>query len=484
MLEGLNEPIVSRIRATCEEMSTSYSSEFSDAVEAVSLPMRVAVAATAAESAYEDPTGLLFELVRFLQRQDQSAKKLFAQAESKDSEGEKGWRLHDGALYKGNALYIPGDKAVTAQVIRMHHDNPLAGHFGKAKTFELIARKYCWEGMRNDIDEYVKSCAVCQKTKTRRHRPYGELAALPCPDRAWQEISMDFITDLPPSKRNACVYDAILVIVDRYSKMNRYIPTTKTCTAADLAVILRDEVVSRFGLPKGIVSDRGSLFTSEFWSEFCYETRVKRKLSTAFHPQTDGQTERANQTLEQYLRCYCTEYQDNWAEFLPQAEFAVNNSEHAALRMSPFCVVYGFNPDLITTPAPARDELLEERVPVATEIAKRLKEVHETLTERWRTASGQQAKYYNQNHDRKSYRVGDQVLLSTKNLRLQVPKKKLAARFIGPFQIRDAVGPQAYRLALPPRMRIHNVFHVSLLEPWTGREGEEHEESMPLADED
>ena len=160
---------------------------------------------------------------------------------------------------------------------------------------------------------------------------------------------MDFITDLPPSKRGDSVYDAILVIVDRYSKMNLFIPTRKSCTSADLAQILVDEVVRRWGMPSGIVSDRGSVFTSAFWADFCFEAHVRRRLSTGFHPQTDGQTERANQTLEQYLRIYCNDRQDDWAVLLNQAEFAANNSVHIALRMSPFRVLYGWDPDLETT---------------------------------------------------------------------------------------------------------------------------------------
>jgi transposase InsO family protein len=112
------------------------------------------------------------------------------------------------------------------------------------------------------------------------------------------------------------VYNAILVIVDRYTKMNIYIPTTKKCTSVDLAKILRDEIVRHYGIPNGIVSDRGSVFISQYWSDFCYESYVKRKLSTAFYPQTDRQTERANQTLEQYLRCYCSKFQNDWAELL------------------------------------------------------------------------------------------------------------------------------------------------------------------------
>ena len=153
-----------------------------------------------------------------------------------------------------------------------------------------------------------------------------------------------------------------------YTKMNIYVPTTKRCDSVELAKLLMDAVVRRYGVPKGILSDRGSLFTSQYWSEFAYEARVKHKLSTAFHPRTDGQTERMNQTLEQYLRCYCSEKQDSWPEMLAQAEFAVNNSVHYATRMSPFELLYGWNPEI--RDPPIRDELHEERVLAATERAR------------------------------------------------------------------------------------------------------------------
>ena len=206
---------------------------------------------------------------------------------------------------------------------------------------------------------------------------------------------------------------------------------------------------------------------------------MKHKLSTAFHPQTDGQTERANQTLEQYLRCYCNDEQRDWAELLPQAEYASNACENAALRMSPFEVVLGYQPSLTVT---SRDETTEGRVPAATERAQQLQDVTEKLKENWRQTTNLRAEYHDARHKRREYAVGDMVLLSTKNLRLPVPKKKMAARFVGPFKVLDTVGAQAYRLALPAQYRVHNVFHVSLLEPWNGRAGEEPAHPMPLAE--
>jgi hypothetical protein len=151
------------------------------------------------------------------------------------------------------------------------------------------------------------------------------------------------------------------------------------------------------------------------------------------------------------------------------------------MRMSPFRIVYGFDPD-IDVPTQARGEPSEGRVPAAIDAAKRVRDTHEELAKRWREASERQASYHNARHQAKTYKIGDKVLLSAKNLRLAVPKKKLAPRFLGPFRVLDAVWSQAYRLALPSHMKIHNVFHVSLLEPWYDNGEVAPEESMPLAD--
>jgi transposase InsO family protein len=434
-------------------------------------------AASRSEDPFSDPTADLTSVIQALQSKDDTLSSL--QKRSERAGETDAWSKHGGLWYFNKALYVPDDSATRAELMRVHHDDELAGHFGRNKTEELLRRKYYWPGLSEDVARRVASCSTCQIMKARRHRPYGDAQALRMPQRAWEEITLDFITDLPPSKLNSTVVDSILVIVDRYTKMNIFVPTTKRCDSVELAKHLMDAVVRRYGVPKGILSDRGSLFTSQYWSDFAYEARVKHKLSTAFHPQTDGQTERMNQTLEQYLRCYCSEAQDSWAEMLAHAEFAVNNSVHNATRMSPFSVLYGWNPEI--RGPPIRDELHEERVPAAGERARQMREAHDTLAKRWSEAQESQVKSQNKRQKPMQFKVGDRVLLSTKNLRLPGAKKKLSARFVGPFQIRDVVGSQAYRLALPTSYKIHNVFHVSLLELWNQRAGEEPAQPMPLA---
>ena len=323
--------------------------------------------------------------------------------------------------------------------------------------------------MIKDVKAYIASCNVCQRVKVPRHRPYGELQVLPQLEGPWQQVTMDFITGLPPSKRRGCIYEAILVIVDRYTKMARYITTTKTVTAVELAELFYEEVICRFGVPKGAVSDRGSVFTSAFWSEMCYYLKMKRRLSTAFHPQTDGQTERQNQTLEHYLRCYCSEEQDNWTNLLPLAEFAYNNGTQASIGCSPFYAMYAYHPEVRFE---VEGNSRKEEVPAAKDRVKIIYDICEALLQRWENVIKSQAKYYDAKHKPKTYNVGDLVMLSTKNLRQKRPSRKLSHKFIGPFRIQDLVRKQAYQLTLLLSYQIHNVFYVSHLEPYKRRHGD------------
>lgn len=477
--EATLEPLIQRFRAGEGLMRLASEQHGNGPTDESPIVRAVVNTAARHEDAFGDPDKDLASIILTLQQKDQAQIEILRKSERGGSE-DQAWSQKDGFWYRGQTLYVPGDSATRAELMRIHHDDALAGHFGRDKTEALLRRKYWWPSLAKDVAERVATCQTCQLMKPRRHRPWGEAQALSMPERAWQEITMDFITDLPPGKLYGRVVDAILVIVDRYTKMNIYVATTKRCDSVELAGILVEAVVRKFGVPRGILTDRGSLFTSQYWSDFAYEARVKHKLSTAFHPQTDGQTERMNQTLEQYLRCYCSEEQDSWPQALAQAEFAVNNSVHHALRMSPFEVLYGWSPEIHGPPI--RDGSQEGKVPAAAERARQMREAHDKLARRWRETQLTQKKHQNARTQPRQFKVGDKVLLSTKNLRMPGAKRKLDARFIGPFQVRDAIGSQAYRLALPSSYKIHNVFHVSLLEPWRQRAGEEPADPMPLAE--
>jgi len=198
--------------------------------------------------------------------------------------------------------------------------------------------------------------------------------------------------------------------------------------------------------------------------------KARRQLSTAFHPQTDGQTERQNQTLEHYLRCYVGYRQDDWVDWIPQAEFTYNNTVHASTGTTPFYAMYGYHPDFTWD---VEDDIPEGEAPAARRRAAAINAEREKLKERLQHAVDYQAKWYNKSHTPRHFRVGDKVLLSSKNIRLSRPSKKLDFRFLGPFEITAARGTQAYRLDLPKTLgAIHPVFHVSLLEPYHARAGE------------
>ena len=207
---------------------------------------------------------------------------------------------------------------------------------------------------------------------------------------------MDMIVGLPLSADgDSKAYDAILVVVDRFTKMAKYIPIRQTLTAAELAELFHRHIVCSFGPPASIISDRGSVFTSQFWASLYFYMKARRKLSTAFHPQTDGQTERQNQILEQYLRCYINYRQDDWVKWIPLAEFTHNNAEHSSTGVSPFYALYGYNP---TFTWDVEVDVPEGEAPVAHERAAAIEAERAILAEHLRKAVEYQAKYYNERH--------------------------------------------------------------------------------------
>lgn len=187
----------------------------------------------------------------------------------------------------------------------------------------------------------------------------------------------------------------ILVVVDRYTKMVQYLPVTKKINAAQLEKLIYKEIFLWYGAPDSIVTHRGSVFTSAFWSQVCYLTKVKLRLSTVFHPQTDGQTEQQNQTLEHYLSVYCCKQQDNWAELLFVAEFAYQQSQHKMLGISLFMAMYGYNPRLKLS---TEDSPPGWEVPEAKERVKQIHKLWESFSKPWQALAESQAKTYNKKH--------------------------------------------------------------------------------------
>lgn len=366
------------------------------------------------------------------------------------------YSIKDGLLFHQDKLYIPEDEPLRTQILQQAHDSTMAGHPGRDKTLSNLKRYFFWPGMATATEKYIRSCDICQRTKIPRRQPYGKLQPLPIPGGPWQSISMDHITQLPSSNG----FDAILVIVDRFTKMAHFIPANSTDNSQKLASQLWSHVFSRHGLPSDIVSDRGTLFTSNFFKEILHQSGIKSNLSTAYHPQTDGQTERVNQVLEQFLRVYCDFKQDDWSTLLPHAEFCYNNTSHSSTGTSPFYLAYGYHPRTNLTPFTSTIPNADKHVQYLIKVRK---DAHKCLEAAQVRAIRTTDRHRNTHPD---FQTGQQVLLSKDHIHSVRPSSKLDHRFLGPFKIIEAVGPRAFRLELPPTIKIHNVFHVSRLQPY------------------
>ncbi|KAJ1044171.1 hypothetical protein NDA10_003880 [Ustilago hordei] len=293
------------------------------------------------------------------------------------------------------------------------------------------------------------------RTNNRHSRSAKE--PLATPDRPWGSISLDFIEGLPPSKN----YDSILVIVDRLTKFAILAPTHKTVTAKQTAVLLYGHMVRLFGYPDHMVSDRGRQFISGAWKAFAEQMGVKHSLSTAYHPQTDGQTERVNQVVEQYLRMYCNYEQNDWADLLDTAAFVYNNTVHNSIGVSPFFACYGWNPKA----HPDIPQRLGVNDPGRFEYLMDGKERCKYLQEQIREAQRRTVDQYNRKHKDIEFKVGDMVYINRRNWKTRRPTPKLDTRFARPYPVQERVGRRAYRITLPANLRVHDVFHVSMLEP-------------------
>ena len=370
-------------------------------------------------------------------------------------------------------IVVPDVDTLRHDLLTEMHAPTYSGHVGTHRTLHAIQRTFTWKGIHAAVKDFVTKCHECQRNKSSNQRPVGKLQSVEIPERMWECISMDLITHLPVSQTGL---DAIIVFVDKLSKMVRLAAVPTTVSAEGVAKCFVDNVFRSHGLPTKIVSDRDARFTGNFMTEVTRILQIRQAMSTSFHPQTDGQTERTNRTLEDMLRHYVNPYQNDWDEFLPVVEFAVNNSWQASVQNTPFFLNYGQHPF-----TPIMVEASKEiRVPAAQNFvqkhADRLTHAKACL----QAAQDRQQAYANKTRrDVKEFRVGDDVLLSTKNLKFKNKGStpKFMPKYIGPFKVTKLVGPRkagteivtvttALQLELPPLMRVHNVFHVSMVKPY------------------
>ncbi|KAD4384249.1 hypothetical protein E3N88_24417 [Mikania micrantha] len=338
-------------------------------------------------------------------------------------------------LYKGRVV-VPADPSIRNNILREAHATPIGGHGGFLKTYKRVMLQFFWPNLKHDVRKYVQDCLICQQQKYETLAPAGLLQPLPIPNRVWEDISIDFIVGLPVSNR----VDTILVVVDRLSKYAHFLPLKHPFTAKMVAAIFCKEVVRLHGYPRSIVSDRDAIFLSNFWQELFRLGHTSLKMSTSYHPQTDGQTEVVNRCLEAYLRCFANEQPKNGVPSYPPT-------------LRPYVSGETNNAEL-ETQLLLRDDMLQ------------------LLRANLQKAQDRMKAQADQKRRELSFQVGDAVFLRIQPYRQRSLAKKrfekLSPRFYGPYLITKKVGPVAYELALPEDSRIHPVFHVSMLKPARG----------------
>ncbi|KAD4982217.1 hypothetical protein E3N88_18888 [Mikania micrantha] len=339
------------------------------------------------------------------------------------------------------------------------HKSRYSIHPGADKMYKDLRDFYWWPGMKRNVLEYVDRCLTCLKVKAEHQRPSGLLQQPEIPMWKWDQISMDFITKLPRTSRN---HDSIWVIVDRLTKSAHFLPIREDYSMDRLAKLYVNEIVSRHGVPISIISDRDSRFMSRFWQTLQNALGTQINMSTSYHPQTDGQTERTNQTLEDMLRSCVIDFGGSWDIHLPLVEFSYNNSYHTSIQCAPFEALYGRK---CRSPI-CWSEIGENQI-IGPEFIQETTDKIALIQERIKAARDRQKSYADNRRRPLEFQVGDRVMLKVspwKGIFRFGKRGKLSPRFVGPFKILERIGSVAYRLELPLELsNIHDVFHVSNL---------------------
>ena len=355
------------------------------------------------------------------------------------------WTLNvEGYLYHKGRLVVAKIPELRESILIEAHKSKFVVHPGSTKMYQDLKRQYWWEGMKRDVASFVAKCIVCQQVKAEHQRPSGLLQPLPIPEWKWDKITMDFVTGLPLTPLK---HDVVWVIVDRLTKTAHFIPIRKDYKLTRLARLYVDNIVRLHGVPSSIVSDRDPRFTSRFWKALQQALGTELHLSTAHHPQTDGQSERTIQTLEDMLRSCILDFGGSWGEHLSLVEFTYNNSYQASIGMAPYEALYG---------RPCRSPLCwaepDERVTIGPQIIASTTEKIRGIQERLKVVQSRQKSYADLHRREVEFNVGDYVFLKVTPMRGVTRfgvKGKLAPRYVGPFEVIERIGEVAYRLNLP-----------------------------------
>ncbi|GJU57706.1 hypothetical protein Tco_1235472 [Tanacetum coccineum] len=315
---------------------------------------------------------------------------------------------------------------------------------------------YWWPNMKADIATYVSKCLTYAKVKAEHQRPSGLLVQPDIPEWKWEKITMDFITKLP---KTAAGFDSIWVIVDRLTKSAHFLPMRETDSTEKLTRLYMKEIVARHGIPVSIISDHDSHFTSRVWQSLHKALGTQLDLSTAYHPQTDGQSERTIQTLEDMLRACVIDFRNGWDRHLPLVEFSYNNSYHTSIKAAPFEALYGRK-----CRSPVCWAEVGEAQLTGPEIIHETTEKIFKIRDRMQAARDRQKSYADKRRRPLEFEIGDKVLLKVapwKGVMRFGKRGKLNPRYIGPCRIIERIGAVAYPLESPQELsRVHNVFDV------------------------
>lgn len=394
-------------------------------------------------------------------QEDSATQKLLAELSVTPEQGH--FSLVQGVIkYKGR-IWLGHSTQLQHQVMHALHSSAIGSHSGALVTMIRIKKLFYWPHMRRNVQKFVAECTVCQQAKTEKVPYPGLLKPLDVPDHAWQVVTMDFIEGLPSSAS----YNCILVVVDKFSKYSHFIKLSHPFSALKVAKLYMEHVYKLHGMPQAIVSDRDKIFTSQLWQELFKLSGTELCMSSAYHPQSDGQTERVNLCVEAYLRCFIQTCPTKWSEWLALAEFWYNTNFHSALNKSPFEVLYGhpsryFGIEGVDSCAiPDLESWLKDRQTMIELLQQQLLRVQQRMKS--------QADKKRTEH---SFVVGDKVWLKLQPyVQTSVATRtsnKLSFRYFGPYEIESKVGPVAYKMKLPAHSAVHPVFHVSLLKKVVG----------------